>query len=39
MRVVVSADALADIEASDSWWRANRPTAPDLVRSEVAAVS
>ncbi len=37
MRVIVSSDALADIEASDAWWRANRPDAPDLVRADIAA--
>ncbi len=36
MRVVVSADALVDIETGDAWWRVHRPAAPDLLRSEVA---
>jgi hypothetical protein len=34
--VIVSTDAIEDIATTDTWWRINRPDAPDLVRTEVA---
>lgn len=38
MKAALSAEAKADVLRIDSWWRANRPHAPDLFTEEVVAV-
>ncbi len=36
LSLIVSPEADAQIEVIDSWWRANRPAAPDLFSQELA---
>lgn len=35
MRVELSAEARAEVERADAWWRENRPAAPDLFANEL----
>ncbi len=37
MKVEVSAEAQAQIDRIDAWWRENRPAAPDLFAEEFMA--
>lgn len=37
MRVELSAEAEAQVQRIDSWWRENRPGAPDLFTNELEA--
>jgi plasmid stabilization system protein ParE len=37
LRIEFSPDALGQIRAVHDWWRINRPSAPDLLREELAA--
>jgi hypothetical protein len=39
LSLVVSSEADAQIEVIDSWWRANRPAAPDLFSQELRKLS
>ena len=36
---IVSPEAEAQIETIDTWWRRNRPAAPDLFREELASAA
>ena len=36
-RVIVAPRAVAQVETITAWWRANRPTSPDLFLEEFAA--
>jgi plasmid stabilization system protein ParE len=38
VKVRLNEDAEADVDVIDTWWRENRPEAPDLFRDELAAV-
>jgi hypothetical protein len=39
MRLLIGPEAEAQIEAIDTWWRANRPASPELFVSELAVAS